>query len=820
MRQPAQVCRRWAGGSFAMLILGFGLLVVGTGVTPVAAQEEAMPFEIPAQPLASALDAFAEQAHVQMLYKAETVEGVRSAPVSGRYPPEQALKNLLQGTGLSFQSGGPNTVTVIAPVVGPTSAIHPTTDQPPAQKPVKVPEVLVKDVRERDDTKSYVAEESTTATKTDTPLIEVPQSISVITRKQMMDRNVQTIDEVLRYSAGVAADTFGSNLLNNNILIRGFSVAPNGMYLNGLQLSGATGFSPWRPEPYGAQRVEVLRGPASVIYGMAPAGGLINFESKRPTAAPLHEIWLQAGSYDRYQGNFDLSDKVDENGTWRYRLTGVIRESGTQTDFVRNDRLFFAPAVTWTPRHDTSITVLGFYQKDTVGQGQGLLPMSGTLRGNPNGKLPVNRFGGEPSFMTDELRQYSFGYILEHRLNTVWSLRQNLRYSNLAGKNRGVVGNGLDPTDPTQATLLRSAYHFTNNVSVFQVDTQAHARFSNGPVGHTLLLGVDYLKFTFKNPGTFGAAPSINIFNPVYSPSFAQLLSPFTAGTDPTTKADQVGLYVQDQIKFYDRLVLTLSGRQDFYTSITTNSLANSTASEDQGRFSGRAGLSYLFPIGIAPYVVYSRSFEPLRSTNIFGQPFRPIIGKLLEAGVKYIPTDKEFSVTAAVFDLRQENSLTPDPTNPLNSLQTGEIRHRGIELEGATSVGPGLDLIAAYTYLDTTILRSNAGDQGNRNTNVPMHQATLWGKYTVQAGPFSGVGLGTGVRYIGNTFGDTANTIRIPSYVLLDAVVDYAWNKRWQLAVNANNVLDKTFVSTCSSEAACWYGDARRVIATLRYNW
>jgi iron complex outermembrane receptor protein len=697
--------------------------------------------------------------------------------------------------------------------------LPPGTSEAAKPKPVKVPEIVVKDLRKRDDTTSYVADEARSATKTDTPLIEVPQSISVITRKQLTDRNVQTLDEAVRYSAGVQADTFGSNLLNNDILIRGFRVSPNGIFRDGLQMSGASGFSPWRLEPYGAKRIEVLRGPASVNYGMVPAGGLINFETKRPTDTPLHEIWLQAGNFNRYQGNFDLSDRIDEKGNWLFRLTGLLRESDTQTDFVKNNRIYIAPAVTWTPRHDTSITFLGFYQKDVVGQIQGYLPASGTLFTNPNGRIPRNRFGGEPSFMTDDLTQYSFGYLLEHRLNDVWTFRQNLRYNNLSGETRGVIGGGLDPADPSQRTLLRSSYHFTNNTSSFQVDSHAQAKFATGPVAQTMLFGVDYLKFTFKNPGSFGGASSINIFNPSHAPPFAQILSPFADSTDPTTKVDQIGLYVQDQMKFYDRLVLTLSGRQDFYTSSTVDATFNTRANENQGRFSGRAGLTYVSSIGIAPYVAYATSFEPLRSTNFFGQPFKPIVGKLIEGGVKYMPPSKDFSLTAAVFELSQENALTPDPANPLNSLQVGEIRHRGFELEGTASLAAGLNMIAAYTYLDPKITQSNAGDQGNRTPQVPINQATAFGKYTVQSGPLAGFGFGPGVRYIGSTFGDTANTVKLPSYVLIDAMADYSWGN-YQLAVNASNLFDKTFVASCFSTDACFYGNARVVIATLRYRW
>ncbi len=682
---------------------------------------------------------------------------------------------------------------------------------------IKLPEVVVEDSEESDEG-GFTAEDTIGGTKTDTPLIEVPQSISVVTEEQIQKQEAQSVGAALRYTPGVNSEAFGSDSRYDWIYIRGF-LAPK--FLDGLQLPYGVGYGDPRVEPYGLERIEVLKGPSSSLYGQVPPGGLVNMISKRPTLLPLREVLLQYGSYYRYQGAFDLGGPIDERGQLLYRFTGLLRRSDTQIDYTEDNRIFLAPAFTFRPACNTTITLLSYFQKDdNKGLGLEFLPSQGTLFPNPNGKIPTSRFVGEPDFNTFDRTQYAIGYELEHRFNDMFSVRQNFRYiTSDADPENAVIGAGLQPD---LRTLNRAIYQIEEDLDAIAIDTEGIASFATGPVKHVVLAGFDYYWLRSDYSLGFGPAPTLDIFDPVYG---QPLTTPPTI-THTIQKQNQFGLYLQDQI-FFKGFVLTLTGREDWVDDNTNNLLADTKTKQDDNAFSGRAGLNYVFDFGLAPYISFAQSFQQELGTTFEGEPFKPSKGKEYEAGIKYQPEWFPGIFAVAVYEIKQKNVLTPDPENEFFSIQTGKVRVRGFELEGTASPAPGFNLTGGYSYTDAVITGSTVPEEkGKQLPQVPKDQWSVWADYTLQQSVLKGLGLGAGVRYIGDSYPDTVNSFKIPSFTLADAAVYYNFGGitpklgGLNLAVNAQNLFDKEYVSSCNGVNYCYYGSRRLILATLTFDW
>lgn len=658
-----------------------------------------------------------------------------------------------------------------------------------------------------------IAKRSQTATKTDTPLIEAPQSISVVTAQQMRDRGIHGVEEAVWYVAGAQGGGYGEDTRSDWLLVRGFSPA---RYMDGLALTDGVWTGATRIEPYGLERLDVLKGPTSVSYGAMPPGGLVNMVSKRPTEQPLHEIALQIGNYDLRQAAFDFGGPLGDSGTLFYRLTGLARNSDNVVDYVQDDRYYFAPALTWKPSDATSLTLLARWQKADTAQGGGFLPAAGTLLPNPNGKIPANRFTGEPGWNDYLKTSKSAGYEFVHRFDGDIEFRQNLRYTQVdVDHDAGVGAFGLQAD---QRTLTRYLFPLEEHSKSFAVDNNLQFGFDTGHWNHTLLTGVDYrrLQSDYASAFAFGAPP-LDIFNPVYG---ATLVVPaYTSHEDKVQQ--QLGVYVQDQIR-YGGWVITAAGRQDWVRTRTDNLMTNPVvrSTQDDRRFSGRLGVNYVFESGLAPYLAYSQSFQPTVGADFFGRAFKPTTGEQIEAGLKYQPATGRGLATLAVYRIDQQNSLSVDPNHTLYSVQQGETRVRGLELEGRWNLRGGLSLYGAYSYTDAEITRStDAASVGKQVALQPRHAASLGADYTIGYGALSGLGMGGGVRYVGDHYGDLYNQWKTPSYTLFDASVHYDYDQ-WRFQLNASNLFGKEYISACNSALWCYYGYPRTVTATVRYQW
>lgn len=669
----------------------------------------------------------------------------------------------------------------------------------------------------------YVGRRSDTATKTDTPLIETPQSVTVVTRQQMADQGAQSVGQALRYTASVLAETRLSAGRYDSAFIRGFGGSGGGAgfinNLDGLRYQRGVSFLVPAYEPWGLERVEVLRGPSSVVFGQVKPGGIVNMVSKRPKDEAHGEVQLQFGSYQRAQMAFDIGGPIDPEKTWLYRVVGLGRAADTQVDFTREERIFVAPSVTYRPNGATSFTLMASFQRDPETGFYGFIPAVGTVLPSRAGRIRSDFFPGEPSYEGYSRNQANLGYAFEHRFNDVFSFRQNVRVSDLESRMHtvAVAGIGAD-----QRTLTRRVTASNESARTAGIDNQLQADFRTGPLTHKLLFGIDGYWMDGKAfTGAGGTVQTLDFTNPIYGRR--PFVVPAIPGTSQTTT--QYGVYLQDQIKL-DRLSLLVGGRFDSAEARTRALTTGVLTKQDDTARTGRVALMYNFDNGFAPYASYSTSFEPVAGTTFAGTPFKPTEGEQYEVGFKYELPGANAFIQAAAYELTQTNVSTSDLANVGFQVQTGEVRARGIEVEARATVFDNLDLIAAYAYTDAEVTKSNGVDLGKRPTVVPRHMASLWGHYTFRTGMLAGLGLGAGVRYVGEGAGDPGNTFFTPDYTLVDAAISYDFGaanpalKAWKLQVNAHNLFDKEYISGCYAAVQCSFGLRRTVLATLSYRW
>jgi len=669
----------------------------------------------------------------------------------------------------------------------------------------------------------YNARQSVTSMKTDTPVLETPQSVSIIPRDQIADQQFPTLSRTLSYTPGITIDPYSANSKFDAFYIRGFLAE---QYLDGLKLPVEPGVQ-WatpRIEPYGLERIEVLKGPSSGLYGQTNPGGFVNMVSKRPKDAPHYEFIGQYGSFNRFQGAFDFGGPIGERGEFLYRMVGVVRESDSQIDFQEDNKVFFAPSLTWRPNADTSFTILASYQRIKNKGYQQYVPAQGTLLPTPFGRLPYRNYLGEPSVDRVDDEQAMIGYAFDHRINDVLQFRQNFRYTKITSDTTAFRGEGVGPDLRTMARSMNYVVSSTHNVAI---DNQIQADFATGPLQHKVLLGADYSYLKGHADYRFAMIAPIDIYAPVYGspvPARSSLL-PMTLSN---SEQNQLGVYIQDQIK-WDRLTLSLTGRHDWAKTDVDSYAAFPTPGRYRTKdsaFTGRVGLSYLFDFGLAPYANYSTSFLPVSGVTRTGSPFEPTKGEGWEAGVKFQPNGTNLLFTAAYFDITQQNVLTPDPANPLFSVQAGEVQVKGFEFEARGNVTRELEIIGGFSHIDPKVTKSTAGTIGKTLPNVALTQASLWGKYTWHDGALAGLGLGAGVRHVGKLYGDAANTIEVKPYTLVDAMVSYDFSylrpdmKGWKAQLNVTNLFNKYYVTNCFTGLAyCGYGQGRTILLSLKYS-
>ncbi len=672
-------------------------------------------------------------------------------------------------------------------------------------------EIRVKASAERETATSpvvgYRARRAATATKTDTPLAETPQSVTVVTRDQLVDQGASNLQDALSYAAGVRSDAYGLDGRADSVMIRGSEPS---LYLDGLQqyAVGKWYTSTTRPDPYTLERIEVLRGPAGMLFGAGTAAGVVNMVSKRPLQEAQREVGVQFGSWGRKQVQADLTGPLTADGQWSYRLVALHRKADTQVDHVPDDRTLFAPSLAWRPDGATSLVLQGFWQSDKSGSTSQFFPWQGTLLPNPNGQLPTSRFIGEPGDGYDSRRR-SLGWLFEHRFSDQWTLRQNLRVSRNNNDSHYHWGNFYgagfaDPggwsEDPVGQRLFgRFYWKGLTETRVTAVDTHGEGRLQTGAVRHQLLVGLDHSRQR-EHTSSASSTSTIDAYAPVYGVNVPGDLA-LTA--NPGTSQRTLGVYLQDQMK-WERWLLVAGLRHDRATSGTDGSADERTSATTK-----RLGLMYALPSGWSPYLSYTESFTPQSGTSADGALFKPLRGEQVEAGVKYMPEGSATSFTASVYKLEEKNRIVSDTANPNYGRQVDATQNKGLELELKTALGKDLDLLAHFNYTDAD--RKLGG--------MPRRQAAVWAKQRLAIVGVSGFSVGAGVRFMSDFVDNPEGTPgpRVPSVTLLDLVFAYDTDQ-WRYALNINNATDKTYVSTCLARGDCWYGARRNIVASATY--
>lgn len=657
----------------------------------------------------------------------------------------------------------------------------------------------------------YVARRTATATKTDTPLVEAPQAISVIGAEQIEAQKPQSLTEAFGYAAG-AFRSEDYDTTRDQMRVRGFDLdAEYGSYFRDGMKYSVNGYN-GQQEPYGLERIELLRGASSVLYGLSAPGGLVNTVSKRPTIDPLAELNVELGSFNRKQVSGDFGGALTDDGTWSYRLTALRRDADSFIDHIPNNRTYIAPALKWQPSAATSLTILTEYQKDLSAYSVSL-PSVGTLLANPNGRIARNRFLGEPGYDKFDLERHSLGYLFEHAFTNQLKLRHNLRYFH-ASADVPITYTGAD-LNPDQRSVTRSAADRHDKSSSLVSDTSLQYQWQHGEIKHTTVGGVDVNHARHETERANRTLGDIDVYDPVYGSPAGPAVP---ASNSSKAKTHRTGVYAQDQIKIAERWVVTVGGRQDWVRSDSCSFNPTRCSVDEDHKFTGRAGVVYLAPNGLAPFIGYSQAWEPTTGVNVRGERLKPTKGEQVEAGLRYQPPGSATSLSATVYHLERQNVAISNAAGT-DVVQLGKARSRGLELEATSRLTPQATVIASYAYTDAKTIQgdlSTPASSGKRVGGVPRQQASLWGEYTLSEAALPGLKFGVGVRHVGSTTGNFTDLVT-PSYTLLDALIAYQTGK-WRFAVNATNLTDKTYVAMCPF--GCYYGEPRKVIGSATYRW
>ena len=640
-----------------------------------------------------------------------------------------------------------------------------------------------------------------TATKTDTKLVEIPQSISIVSDQDIRDQGALTMQDALQYTPGVT--NAGDDSRGDFNIIRSFL---SEQYLDGLKRNFGFVYLP-RSEVYSFDRVDVLLGPSAVLYGAGSSGGLVNLVSKRPRFDFGGEVTASFGTYNRKQAQFDVYGAI--NDTMAARVVGLYRDSNMEIGYLPDDRQLLQPSFTWKPDDRTEVTLIGLYQRDYTGPSQNFVPLATSLYAPPGRKVPASRLLGEPYFNKGPKQDGELTLLVDHSFNDWAKVKSstriaadNTRYGEIYGT--WDFSDVLHPfIDPEQTTIARALFAYQAHYRSVGTDNSLEIKFQNGPISNQVLVGIDYSWFHQLSQQAYGGATPINVFNPVYG-------VPNVPDWFPETRQvlKDTGLYGQDQIRYQELATLVLGVRHD-HVSTTNSGLPN----EIDNVTTYRAGLTLNVGHEIYPYASYSESFQPVSGLNQFNQSFKPLSGKAYEGGVKWQPLNGTL-VRVAYYDITENNHLVADPNNPLNSIQSGSVKARGVEFQADHRVAGDITLTAGYSHNS-----AKQSGQDRQEDNVPEDTASLFATKTLVLAGGTTMRLGGGVRYVGKQLAGDTDFLQVitPSYTVVDGLLAVE-HDRWALQLNAVNLFDRDYYSLCSQYGYCENGERRTYNAAITY--
>ena len=689
--------------------------------------------------LGSVLSQFASHAGIVLSFPADLTDDLQSAGLNGRYSVEEGFAQLLQGSGLKVVKRGPADYVM---------------EKAGTAENMVLDTVAV--VGSRISSDGYLAFSTSAGSKTDTPLMELAQSVSVVTEEQLRDRQPSSVEQAVAYTAGVRVEAAGMDPRFDLISVRGYPTVYHGDFLDGLR---------------------------------QPNSGWLSYYSTVP----------YNGSHDHLQGQFDVGG--DMGSDVQYRLVGVMRDAQTDIEQVDNDVTLLAPTLHWQMNERTDITFITQYQERQT---------SASPRPYQDGDNLTHFWSSDEDFDKLDQEQWALGYEFNHRWSDRLQLQQNVRYGQVDTTNQYLSAGTLSGT-----TLSRSSVGLYEEMESLSTDTRLMATFDQGGVEHQVMLGADYAYLENDVIYAGGSAPSIDIDNPDYSQPVAQ---PSNVWTNDSGKNHRRGLYLQDQVKL-DNWRLTAGIRRDWARDETRNNLTGTASESRDEKNTWRFGALYAFDSGLSPYFSYAQSFLPESGTDVSGNDFDPTEGEQFELGLKYQPAGSEAMLTAAIYQIDETNRKTTDIENPLFQVQTGEVRTRGLELEAVGNVTDDLRMTASYNYNRSEITADNDGNEGSDLANTPRHLASLWLDYRVPALErlhLSGGVRYIGSEYIDNA---NSNKNAAYSLIDMAAHYDFAGSLQGvRASLNATNVTDEEHIS-CEG-IYCYRGAGRSLIGSIAYQW
>ena len=754
---------------------------------------QARDFDVPAQPLTSALTAFGDQADMQVTVDTAILTGRTAPTVSGRMTPQDALRRLLAGTGITWRFTDPTTLVL--------SRESNSGDGPARLEPITVDAVLPGTL-----TDNYAAPDNFASTRTDTPTIDTPQSTQAITRQALEDAGATTVADAYDYLAGITQAANAGGLFGDRYLARGF-------FADNILINGNRSGRPTTLDTANVERVEALRGPTATLFGRADPGGLVNIVTKQPLAEPFYEVDLQGGSgffgdgsrYRDVRATVDSGGPIDEQGRIRYRFNAAAEYDQSFRKDI-DDKLFLVSPVLDFEIDDRTIANFELtYQYREFVYDLGV-PF---IDGEP--KLPVDWYVGEDQANSIDSNYLSGTFRIDRELTDALTARLGVytQYNDLDGP-----ANRVATVTGSQAQAGR----FDFNISDLVVTAQPEmvAEFGTGPVGHTLLFGVDASYREIKRDDTIGpAGDAFDVFDPDFPVDIPDIDQPGALNFVNELAAWELGIYVQDQIDLSDQWKLLAGLRWDAVW-IDSEAEAAPLSPQNNSNFDDtailpRVGVVYQPIDEIGLYASYAETYRPPTATNLTdvdGEQIEPEEGRSFEVGIKLDALDGRLTGTLAAFRADKDNVIETDPRNPLISVRNlGEVRSQGIEFDLAGRVFENFSLGVSYAYTDAQIDSNENPNlpKGTKLANVPRHAASLQAAYRFTEGPLQGLRLFGGIVYEDDRPISTSPTVRskIPDYVRFDVGASYDFTENIQGRLFIQNLTDEEYYTNATNLAA-----------------
>ncbi|MCB5183913.1 TonB-dependent receptor [Methylobacillus gramineus] len=779
---------------YALLSLGIATSILSTPVLAEvqAALSDKKPYELAAGPLGHILAEFAAITGTKLSFDATLLAGLKSPGLKGIYSIEEGFEQLLKGSAYSLENRGGGAYSL--------RKIKLLKESPDDNSATRLPEMSVHATKNTasEPVQGYLVKSSRTATKTDTALMEVPSSIQIVTRDVLDERQTIRLQQGLEMVSGIIPSYNGGNtiqqyyargFLSSIVLRDGYRGRSLGSFLQGTAH---------------IERIEVLKGPASVLYGRGEPGGIINQVSKQPLSTPYHAIKQQFGSNDLYRTTLDSTGPLNEDQSVLYRINAAYENSDSFRDFIDSEGSYFAPVLTWKISDSTHINFNLQYEKTKQELDRGVVAIGQRPASVPISTNLATPFAGQSNESTQA------GITWSHDFTPGWTLRH--QFVSEQTNRHAIQVNPSGTLNSDRRTMSRTYFEQKENFRANFNALELEGKFKTGSLAHKTLIGADYYSASNHAPFAFTAFPAVDVFNPSYN-----LAKPNAAFRHNSAKNDWHGIYIQDQIQLSSRVHVLFGGRYDQAKTVSESSTAR-TKTDDEG-FSPRTGIVFALTPALSVYGSYTESFGAANSgTSFNSKAFKPETAQQYETGFKSELLDGRVAANLALYHLTKQNVLTADSINTGFNVQSGEARSRGVEIDITGHISPHLSLIANYAYTDATLTRDNNGNQGNQLSGTPKHAASLWGKYKL-TGTLDGLSLGGGIVAQGQRQGDNANSFMLPGFMRTDLYLSYQWKTsqhRITTQLNTENLLDKEYFNASSTRGEIHPGYPRRIIGSI----